>query len=39
MKSMLQNVLLNLTPASLLVIFLIAGACKKPAEEYTTSDC
>jgi hypothetical protein len=33
MMSILQNVRLNLAPASLLVVFLIAGACKKPAEE------
>src|SRR5215204_5701312 len=33
MKSVLKKVLLNLAPASLLLAFLIAGACKKPAEE------
>ena len=33
MKSILQSVLVNFTPASLLCILLIAGACKKPAED------
>jgi len=33
MKSILHSVLVNLTPASLLSILLVAGACKKPAED------